>query len=876
MPLEPGSRLGTFEVLSRLGAGGMGEVFRARDTRLQREVAIKVLPEAFAEDEDRLQRFTREAHVLASLNHPNIAAIYSFEEVDGLRFLVLELVSGETLKQRIARAPVSVNEAIRFGLQIADALEAAHAKGVLHRDLKPTNVNVTPEGKLKLLDFGLAKAFGIGAASPDISHSPTIAADPTHQGVVLGTASYMSPEQARSRALDGRSDLWAFGCVLYEMLAGKKAFDGESVSDILVAILDRDPDWAALPAATPAPLLDLMQRLLQKDPNGRPSSVAGTRPFLEAAAGSRTTAVFPVSGRSSRSASLARRGGPKAMLAAGAVLLVAGVGLLWLAVRERSGTALPASKLLAILPATDLTGRPDGRQLCDGVSFSLGVKLQNMAIPNLAITRPSSAAMLKETDPAKWARDTGANLLVQPAVRQMGETRELSFSISFAGSPIQIAAGEVSGPAAEHFRLEEELAQKLVSSLRLHLAAGGAVPTPAPSSVPAGAPQTDTIVALGYLERYDDEASVERAIDLLKKIPGGESSAVVQAALGRAYLAAYQNTHDVAFPALARTSAEAAQKIDPARFETLLTLGRSKAVSGRFDEAIEDFRRALARDPASVEALLFLGDALADSGKPEGAEAAYREAAAARPSSWAPQNRLGVFLYLRGDYARAITAWEEAARLNPTSPRPVSNLCGAYLQTGRLDDAVRAAQKSIELQGQPNSSGWSNLGTSYFYKGRYAEAAAAFEKAVAAAPKKSTPWIGLGDAALRAGSAARAHEAYEEALRQAAGELSVNPRDVNALRNKARALRNLGREEQARETILRARAAAPDDSAVLVEAARLAFLRQDRSTAFALLAEAVRRGFSPFLLKADPEFGEVRADPRFEKALSTARAKGSE
>src|SRR5512140_2913292 len=251
MAMSPQESIAHYRIVSKLGEGGMGAVYRATDTKLGRDVAIKVLPEAFAQDADRLARFTREAHVLASLNHPNIAAIYSFEEIDDVRFLVLELVSGETLKQRIVRAPVSVNEAIRFALQIADALEAAHDKGILHRDLKPANVNVTPEGKVKLLDFGLAKAFALGAASPEISHSPTIAADPTHQGVVLGTASYMSPEQARSRALDARSDLWAFGCVLYEMLAGKKAFDGESVSDILVAILDREPDWAALPPATP-------------------------------------------------------------------------------------------------------------------------------------------------------------------------------------------------------------------------------------------------------------------------------------------------------------------------------------------------------------------------------------------------------------------------------------------------------------------------------------------------------------------------------------------------------------------------------------------------------------------------------------------------
>jgi serine/threonine-protein kinase len=848
----------------------MGEVWRARDTRLQREVALKILPEAFAQDADRLARFTREAHVLASLNHPNIAAIYSFEEIDGVRFLVLELVTGETLKQRIVRTPVSMDEALRFALQIADALGAAHGKGILHRDLKPANVNVTPEGKVKLLDFGLAKAFALGTASPDISLSPTLDADPTRQGVVLGTASYMSPEQARSRALDARSDLWSFGCVLYEMLAGKKAFDGESLSDILVAILDREPDWAALPPATPPPLRDLLKRLLQKDPAQRPGDVRETRALLEAAAGSRTTAIVSVSGHSG---SFTRRGGGRALVAAGVTLLAVGAALLWLSIRERDGTALPTSKMLAILPATDLTGREDGRQLCDGVSFSLGVKLQG--VPNLAIMRPSSSAMLKETDAAKWARDTGANILVQPAVRQMGDTRQLSFSISLAGSPVQIAAGEVTGPAAEHFRLEDELTQKLVTALRLHLAKGGAAPTPAPSSVPAGAPQTDYVVALGHLERYDDKASVEKAISLLTRIPGGESSALVQAALGRAYLFSYGDTHDLALAQLARTSAEKAQALDPSRVETLLTLGRIKAATGRFDEGIEDFRRVLARDSSSVEALLYLGDALADSGRPADAEAAYRQAAASRPAYWAPYNRLGALDYARGKYGSAVTAFEEAARLNPSSSRPLSNLCGAYLQMGRLDDAVRAAQKSLELQ--PSASGWSNLGTAYYYAGRYADAATAFEKAVAVAPKRSNQWVGLGDA-LRwsGGDAARTRAAYEEALRRTGDELKVNPRDAAALRNKAHALSNLGDDAKAREVIFAARATAPDDSTVLLKAAMLALRRKDRTTAFALVADAVRQGFSPFLLRADPDLGAVRSDPLFEKALSTPRSSGAQ
>src|ERR1035437_9132548 len=296
MPVDPGSRLGSYEILGPLGAGGMGEVWRARDTRLQREVALKALPKAFAEDAERLLRFTREAHVLASLNHPGIGAIYSFEQIDGTHFLGLELVPGETLKQRIARGPIPVSEALGIARQIADALETAHGKGILHRDLKPANVKVTPDGRVKLLDFGLAKAFTAERNSPEISQSPTAPADGTRPGLLPGAAgdmspghgargagSYGTPGRARGRRLDARSDLWSFGCLLYEMLAGRKAFDGETLSDILVAILDRDPNWDALPAATPPPVRDLLHGLLEKNVDQRWRDVRDVKAALDGA-----------------------------------------------------------------------------------------------------------------------------------------------------------------------------------------------------------------------------------------------------------------------------------------------------------------------------------------------------------------------------------------------------------------------------------------------------------------------------------------------------------------------------------------------------------------------------------------------------------------
>ncbi|MFQ5742512.1 MAG: protein kinase, partial [Acidobacteriota bacterium] len=272
-----GKTLGHYEIVELLGAGGMGEVYRARDTKLERDVAIKVLPEDFASDQDRLARFEREAKLLASLNHANIATIHGLEDADGVRFIAMELVEGETLGERIARSGrIEVNEALEIARQIAEALEAAHDKGVIHRDLKPANVKVTPDGKVKVLDFGLAKVYEADGISSDISHSPTMAVA-TQAGVILGTAAYMSPEQARGRPLDKRTDIWAFGCVLFEMLSGEPAYDGETVSDTMAAILKEPPDWDALPDSAPAAGRRLLRRCLEKDPANRLRDVGDAR-----------------------------------------------------------------------------------------------------------------------------------------------------------------------------------------------------------------------------------------------------------------------------------------------------------------------------------------------------------------------------------------------------------------------------------------------------------------------------------------------------------------------------------------------------------------------------------------------------------------------
>jgi serine/threonine protein kinase len=276
-----GKSLIHYEISAELGKGGMGEVYQAKDTKLGRDVAIKVLPEEFALDKDRVTRFQREAKLLASLNHPNIAAIYGLEESEGAHFLVMELIEGDTLRDRIKSGPIPVEEALQLALQMAEALEAAHEKGVIHRDLKPANIKVTPDGKVKILDFGLAKAYAGDEGNINLADSPTISAAATQQGVILGTAAYMSPEQAKGKPVDKRADIWAFGAVLYEMLTGQAALQGEDVTEVLASVVKASVNMDLLPTNIHPRVREIISRCLQKDLKRRYQDIGDIRYEME-------------------------------------------------------------------------------------------------------------------------------------------------------------------------------------------------------------------------------------------------------------------------------------------------------------------------------------------------------------------------------------------------------------------------------------------------------------------------------------------------------------------------------------------------------------------------------------------------------------------
>jgi eukaryotic-like serine/threonine-protein kinase len=385
--LAAGLRVGPYEIVAPLGAGAMGEVYRACDTKLNRVVALKVLPERFALDPDRLARFTREAQLLATLNHPNIAAIYGLEESSRAQALVMELVDGPTLAERIALGPISLDEALTIARQIAEAVEAAHQKGIIHRDLKPANIKIARNGVVKVLDFGLAKVWD-GAPQSDLSGSPKLTATNLGERTILGTPAYMSPEQARCAPLDRRTDIWSFGCVLYEMLMGRAPFEGDTISDTIAAILEHEPDWTMLPADTPVPIRRLLRRCLEKDPKRRLDSASDARLEIDDAI------AFPAAETLALAATPSRRVTPVAIAAlAGLTVIVALVA--WILMRAAPAVpVLPAR--FAIVPAPglplnvsgldrDLALSPDGRRLVyrAGGSNTAGSPLMVRAIDRL-------------------------------------------------------------------------------------------------------------------------------------------------------------------------------------------------------------------------------------------------------------------------------------------------------------------------------------------------------------------------------------------------------------------------------------------------------------------------------------------------------------
>ena len=747
MALTPGTRLGPYEIQSRLGAGGMGEVYRARDTKLGRDVALKILPETFARDPDRLARFEREARLLASLNHPNIAQIFGFEDTTSIRALAMEMVEGETLDEMIRRsrsgasAGLPLDRALSIARQIADALEAAHEAGIVHRDLKPANVKVREDGMVKVLDFGLAKAtIGAGAPGSDPSgeltsvDSPTMTSPAmTQAGIILGTAAYMSPEQARGRAVDKRADIWAFGVLLFEMLTGRPLFAGETVSDTIAAVLMREPDFATLPAAVPAQIRALLGRCLERDPKRRLRDIGDAlhelRPITPASAAVPGTAASGVRAPSSSpSITVPRRRFRWLAAAAGVVLVAALIGFWQMRQRTPGGKAPVApeasARSIAVLPFVNQSGNPDDEYFSDGMTDELASAL--MKVTGLRVAARSSAFTFKGKNAD--AREVGTKLdvatVLEGTVRRSGSKLRVTAELVNTADGVVRWSERYEREAKDVFAVQDDITAAIVSALKLTLGAGSLTTSKAART---DNPEAHDLYLRGrflVLNQTQTEDGLRKGLDYLteaiKKDPG-YAPAYATTALAYTWLADAYATPREAEPK-AKAAALKTLELDNTNAEAHTYLG---LVLFYYDWELEtaevELRRALQLNPNSMEAhnfsgLFFCSTKRWDEGLPE-----VDRAIALDPLSPAPSWSREQCLLAARRYDQAIAQHRKTTELDANFFYYESFLAAAYREKGMFAESVAEYQRLQRVTGGQLFSG---LAITYARMGKTAEARA--------------------------------------------------------------------------------------------------------------------------------------------------------
>ena len=720
---EAGRTLLHYRLTEPIGRGGMGVVWKGIDETLGREVAIKVLPPGVGDDTRRLARFEREARLLASLNHSNVAAIFGMHAAGDVRFLALEYVPGTDLAERIARGRLPVDEATAIALQIADALEEAHERGVVHRDLKPANIKLTPGGKVKVLDFGLAKAFGDEPAFFDESTSTTgdgvLAQVTTRDGAVLGTAAYMPPEQARGLSVDKRADIWAFGVVLYEMLAGVRPFGGETTVDLMAAVIGAEPDWSRLPPETPAGIVDLLRRCLQKDARQRLRDIGEARIAL---ARSRAPVVPPASAPPPLRSPAGRWRGWAA-----AVVLLGLVGAaFWLGRQTSPPAGATGPRTVAVLPLVDLSSGGGETYFADGLTVELLGRLARN--PRLRVTAQTSAFRFREAgqDPRAVGRALGVSALLEGSVRRSGTRVRLSAQLVDTGDGFPLWSGTYDREVGDLLVVQEDIAQKVAEALQVALLGEG---TAAKSAPPSG-PAYNAYLQGNYFRGRNTKDSLERAVafyeDAIRRDPGF-APAWAGLSRTRSMLGAEGFAPPDTVVGEARRAAERAVALDPTLADAHLALA---IVQRGFDwdwaGADRSTRRALELEPNNADIVFGAARMASTLGRVDEALTLTERAAALDPLNVQVIYRLGRYQQFVGRYDEAVSSLTRALALSPDYPGARSSLALVLHAQSRVDAAF------AEL-GRERLEFWRLHGEAVLYQllGRQAEADGALARFVA-------------------------------------------------------------------------------------------------------------------------------------------------
>ena len=851
--------VGPYRIVRKLGSGGMGEVYLADDTRLGRQVALKSLSQQWAQAPDARRRLTHEARSAAGLNHTNIAAIYDVVETAETSWIVMEYAPGESLAEALRRGPLPKEAVVWVGVQLCDALSAAHGRSIIHRDLKPANLMMGPDGHLKVLDFGLAKTLDLDRAALGESSASL---DLSGEGRLVGTLPYVPPEHILGERVDERSDIYAAGVVLFELLTGRRPYDGPDKKAIVQAIVDgHPPDLAALRPDLPDELVRVVRRAMARDPADRPPTAGALRAELQQLSGAQsgwktlTDLQRPFGLRTSSGFSRRwRRHRKRIGLGAGTAALLALAFFLYWSRRPAPPPTSSRPPVIAVLPLSNATGEAAQDALAIGFADLIVNALTGLPDVNVI----SRAAVLEQQqhlrEPTRLARELGADMLVDGSMQRSADRMRIALSLVRAGTNVVGWSRVFEGKASEIFELQRSVAEAVAQAVR------GRVSARDLELIERALPRNEAALrkygeAREMLDRADVSGNSLRAASLFQEALALDPTfAPAAAGLAAAHWSRFAETKDSRAVAEARQAMDRALRLDPDQTAVRLSLAQHLANTGKAREALAELERVIALQPSSDEARRHRGTLLLALGRVEEGMAELREAITLRPGYWRNHYELGIAYYDLGRYRDATAAWSRVVHLQPDSAWGHLVLGVAQQAEGKREEAQRSYRKSVDLD--PSPQAWSNLGQVLYLEGRYDEARDAYEAALRLDPKHAPSYRNLGDLYRRLGDEDRARRRYERALELQSELVGLNPDSALDHARLAVYQAKAGRSPEALASIERAVGLAPENVEVLYRKA-VVFALSGRPEARQVVELVLARGYSRALALEDEDLSGV-------------------
>ena len=864
-----------YRIQGKLGEGGMGVVYKAEDIRLGRLVALKFLPESTSVEPRALERFKREARTASALDHPNICTIYEIDEDQGRPFIAMQLLEGQTLRERIGDQPVPLTTLLDWGLQITDALQAAHAKSIMHRDIKPANIFITERGQVKILDFGLAKL-----TAPDLSstNDPTMSMSGplTHTGAAIGTLAYMSPEQARGEPLDVRTDLFSFGVLLYEMATGKQAFSGPTWAVTVHAILGQAPlSLNESMPGLPHRLQEIIDKALIKNRDLRYQTAAEIHADLQ-----KLKRDFET-GKKMKSAGVAATWSPhrkrRLALAAALVLLIAAAGLWGPRALRRfaasgAGAAMqpallvPERKSIAVLPIAAIAGDPKLTAFGKGLLEDVAAKLSQLSANHDLEVVP--ARTLEDKNVATLAdarKELGVNLGLTLVLEQANELVRVAYSLTDAKSGKNLAGASITAPVSDLFTIEDQVANGVASALQISLRSEEKQALGAHSTNQPEAYQY-FVQGRGYLQEPSKPENLTIAEILFKqalKIDPNYGQA--EAALGETYWFKYEFGKQKQWVAPAQQACTRAVELANSGAEGHTCLGLLFDGTGQYEKAADQFQKAIQLEPTSDRAYANLAKAYRQLNQLDKAEDVYQRAISLRPQYWLGYTQLGNFYVRQAEYEKAAAMYRRSTELAPDSYLGFNNLGAALLYAGKDQEAALAFEKSIAIR--PNRDAYNNVAVALFRLRRFQDSVSNFKEALKLDDNDYQTWGNMADSSYYGGDTTSAANFYRKAITMAEQQLKVNPRDPGVLADLASYHSMLGDRDQALSYLDRSLALGQNDKELLLNAAVVYNQLHETGPALEWLGKALAAGYSRSVVATGAPFDNLHDNPQYQALM---------